>query len=437
MAAASPSREGSGGPPDEKDNQRDDLMFKMYLAHELAMGGILGDDSVKPEDEFANPDPLYNAVKQQMHDAFWGIFREEMHKDPPVLSMAFLLIADIKESLLSVMNPNSVSIRKEVEEVLDVELMKQQVEHNAMDVPKYAQFIISIMSKICAPVRDDHLAELKKETDIVKLFRGILETLDLMKLDLIKFALKSIKPEILNNKMEYERKKFNDLVEVENGILPNTEFWLKKHLNDGSSVEDVVFSALCDILNWRQEDPYPETLFVDGPRLVLLKRDFYKLCVAGSAVLLTFSCSPTEILDQSYKETLKSHAVILLNGVHNDDTLKKILPNLIDQFKNDANAKLTEKERPPLNETQSAAFSDQISQVSDPENKVRALVFTRIFEYLLNSAKTPRSAVFPAALVLFHKEIENLNSRFAYIANFNMTICRDYYYKTIEKLRSE
>ncbi|KAF6204580.1 hypothetical protein GE061_018740 [Apolygus lucorum] len=440
MAAASPSREGSGGqPPDDKETQKDDLMFKMFLAHELAMGGILSDDSKNPEEEFASSDPLYNAVKQNMHDAFWNIFQEEINKDPPQLSMAFLLIQDVKESLYAVMTPNAVSVKNEVEEVLDVELMKQQVEHHAMDVNKYAQFIISVMSKICAPVRDEQLANLKKETDLVRLFRGILETLDLMKLDLVKFALASIKPEILNNKMEYERRKFNDLVEVENGVLPNTELWLKRHLGEtAESVEDVVFKALCDLLNWRPEDPYPETLFVDGPRLVMLKRDFYRVCVSCSAVLLAFSCSPAEILtDLNYKETLKSHAAILLNGINNDETLKKIIPNLVDQFTTDANSKLAELNLPALTDAQTEAFQEQISQVADPGNKVRTLVTSRIFNYLLASAKTPRDAIFPVALILFRTEIENVNSRFKYIANFNMNICQDYYYSTISKLRSE
>uniref|UniRef100_A0A146LJJ9 T-complex protein 11-like protein 1 n=2 Tax=Lygus hesperus TaxID=30085 RepID=A0A146LJJ9_LYGHE len=439
-AASSPSRESSSGqPPDYKENQRDDLMFKMFLAHELAMGGIMSDESKNPEDELASPDPLYNAVKQNMHDAFWNIFQEEINKDPPQYSMAFLLIQDIKESLFAVMTPNAVSVKNEVEEVLDVELMKQQLENQALDVNTYVQFIISVMSKICAPVRDEQLANLKKETDLVKMFRGILETLDLMKLDMVKFALTSIKPEILNNKMEYERKKFNDLVEVENGVLPNTELWLKRHIGEtAESVEDVVFKALCDLLKWSPEDPYPETLFVDGPRLVMLKRDFYRLCISCSAVLLAFSCSPAEILaDLNYKETLKSHAVILLNGINNDDTLKKIIPNLVEQFKTDANTKLAELNLPALTDTQSEAFQDQISQVADPENKVRTLVTSRIFNYLLASAKTPKEAVFPVALILFKTEIENVNSRFKYIANFNMNICKDYYYSTISKLRSE
>lgn len=39
----------------------------------------------------------------------------------------------------------------------------------------YAKYITSVISKICAPVRDKTVAQLSKETDIVAIFRGIVE----------------------------------------------------------------------------------------------------------------------------------------------------------------------------------------------------------------------------------------------------------------------
>ncbi|BES93958.1 T-complex protein 11 [Nesidiocoris tenuis] len=445
MAAASPSRGngfGSGDSPsdEDKDNQRENLMFKMFLAHELATGGLLSDETKPPEEEFANPDPIYNAVKEQVHNAFWEQFRAEINSEPPKLDMAFQLIQDIKQNLLSVVTPNAKSIKSKIEEVLDVELMQQQLEHGALDFRKYAEFIISIMSQICASIRDELLVQLKQEEDIVQVFRGILETLNLMKLDLVKFALTSIKPEILNNQMKYEREKFNDLVRVENGVLPNTEAWLKNHIVPGSeeSVEDLVIRALGDILTWKPECPYPETLFIDAPRLVILKNSFYKLCVACSTVLLGLGCSPVELAnDWNYKESLKSHALILLNKVNNDETLCKVLPNLVEQFKTDANTRLTELGHGSLAEAQGVSFSEQIPQAADPKNKVRQLVESRILSFLIAAAKSPRTANFPMSLVLFKNEIDNLNSRFAYIANYNLNICREYYHEVIKKLSSQ
>lgn len=39
----------------------------------------------------------------------------------------------------------------------------------------YADFVISVMGKICAPVRDDQIKKLAEMTDVVAIFRGIME----------------------------------------------------------------------------------------------------------------------------------------------------------------------------------------------------------------------------------------------------------------------
>lgn len=39
----------------------------------------------------------------------------------------------------------------------------------------YAQFVISIMAKMCAPVRDEKIKQLTETTDVVETFKGILE----------------------------------------------------------------------------------------------------------------------------------------------------------------------------------------------------------------------------------------------------------------------
>ncbi len=39
----------------------------------------------------------------------------------------------------------------------------------------YADFVISVMGKICAPVRDDQIKKLAEMTDAVSVFRGIME----------------------------------------------------------------------------------------------------------------------------------------------------------------------------------------------------------------------------------------------------------------------
>lgn len=41
----------------------------------------------------------------------------------------------------------------------------------------YAQFIINVMGRICAPVRDEKIQELKQISDPVLIYRGVLEVM--------------------------------------------------------------------------------------------------------------------------------------------------------------------------------------------------------------------------------------------------------------------
>ena len=58
------------------------------------------------------------------------------------------------------------------------------------------------MSKLCAPVRDDEIAELRKIREVVPLFQGIMKTMENMKLDMANFMVQQV--ETSNNKIIYE-----------------------------------------------------------------------------------------------------------------------------------------------------------------------------------------------------------------------------------------
>ena len=53
------------------------------------------------------------------------------------------------------------------------------------------------MGKLCAPVRDEAIRKLKRETDVVSVFCGVAETLDLMKLDMANYTIQMIRPTIM------------------------------------------------------------------------------------------------------------------------------------------------------------------------------------------------------------------------------------------------
>jgi hypothetical protein len=48
------------------------------------------------------------------------------------------------------------------------------------------------MSKLCAPVRDEEIAELRQIKDVVPLFQGIMKTMEHMKLDMANFMVQQV-----------------------------------------------------------------------------------------------------------------------------------------------------------------------------------------------------------------------------------------------------
>lgn len=63
-------------------------------------------------------------------------------------------------------------MRTQIMEVLDIELIHQQANNDAVDIQGLTSFIISTMGKLCAPARDEDIKKLHESTNnIVTLFR--------------------------------------------------------------------------------------------------------------------------------------------------------------------------------------------------------------------------------------------------------------------------
>lgn len=89
----------------------------------------------------------------------------------------FLLISfscfffPLLQILLSFLAPGANRIQNQICEVLDTDLIRQQAEHNAVDIHGLANYIINTMGKLCAPIRDNDIKQLKATENIVELLR--------------------------------------------------------------------------------------------------------------------------------------------------------------------------------------------------------------------------------------------------------------------------
>ncbi|XP_013208189.1 T-complex protein 11-like protein 1 isoform X2 [Microtus ochrogaster] len=308
----------------------------MALAHEIVVNGDFRINTV----ELAEGS-LEKRVKEIVHKAFWDCLSVQLSEDPPTYDHAIKLVGEIKETLLSFLLPGHTRLRNQITEVLDLELIKQEAENGALDISKLAEFIIGMMGTLCAPARDEEVKKLKDIKEIVPLFRAIFSVLDLMKVDMANFAITSIRPHLMQQSVEYERKKFQEVLEKQPNSLDFVTQWLEEASNDlltqkykhalpagggaaGSGDAPVLTPvsvqnyAYLKLLKWDHfRRPFPETLLMDQSRFQELQLQLEQLVVLGAVLLVTFSTAAPGISGHAdFAEKLKMTVKILLMDMH-------------------------------------------------------------------------------------------------------------------------
>jgi hypothetical protein len=168
-----------------------------------------------------------------------------------------------------------------------MDLIQQQMDKNLFDYEQYALFIIDTMSKLCAPARDATLEKLSKIKEPVELFKGIMETLELLKLDMANYTIQQMRPHIQQQVVAYEQKKFKELLDTqkEAGIdgLEATKQWLVRAQNrikenntigsykyeSGPTPSSIVNEAFMEIFVWTCDHMFPETLAMDEVVIII------------------------------------------------------------------------------------------------------------------------------------------------------------------------
>lgn len=132
--------------------------------------------------------------------------------------------------MLSLLTPHHVRLRSEIEYRINEDQLTAQIAEKTIDVKavlfvchgylffQISLFILDILGRLCAPARDETIAILKKEADVVllmkyvraslHLFRGIFELLDVMKDDMANFSLTQNRAVVEEYSQKLERDQF-------------------------------------------------------------------------------------------------------------------------------------------------------------------------------------------------------------------------------------
>ncbi|XP_030070923.1 T-complex protein 11-like protein 2 isoform X2 [Microcaecilia unicolor] len=258
-------------------------LSNMILAHEIVVNEKFHLEQIDlPEKS------VESRVKEIVHKAFWDSLESELNEDPPEYEHAIKLFEEIKEILLSFLAPGANRLRNQICEVLDIDLIRQQADHSAVDICGLANYVVNTMGKLCAPVRDEDVKKLQTTGSIVQLLRDIFHVLDLMKMDMINYTIQNLRPHLQRQIVDYERTKFQEILDKTPNALSQTTEWIKESIEDilstlpspgteqssGSNLSptQVLNNGYLKLLQGDyQTKALPETLMTDETRLQELK----------------------------------------------------------------------------------------------------------------------------------------------------------------------
>ncbi|CAK6972930.1 T-complex protein 11-like protein 1 [Scomber scombrus] len=324
----------TGSPPTSSLSglmELENCVSNLSLAHEIVVNE---DFRFKPNSP--PTESLEGRVSEIVHRAFWDSLREQLNSDPPNYDHAVILLQEVKTMLQSLLLPGHVRLRSQLDEVLDMDLIQQEVDHGALDLHRLAGYVISTMASLCAPVRDPEVRALRDLRAPVELLREIFRVLGLMKTDMVNFTIQSLRPHLLQQAAQYERAKFQQILDKQPASLDNTTAWLQAAESEEASAVSsrsespgpdsrgpvsasaILIRAYMCLLHWDPQDQkYPETVLMDRARLDALGRRLEMLVLEASVLLLTKAqCGGTVFSLQGFVGKLRQSVTALLEGSH-------------------------------------------------------------------------------------------------------------------------
>lgn len=393
-----------------------------------------------------------------MKSTYWKILESQLNSSPPVYKQILALMQEIKNEIFQFLLPQHSKLKQEVDEVFDLELIKQQTEFGAVDFLHYGQYVLSVLARLCAPVRDEQIKQLSHSTDLIAVLKGIMDLIDLMKMDMANFTIKLSRPQIVQYSFEYEREKFKEFLEVQKKMnidgLENTKIWLKRNYESldpdadeeeaGSIRNRVMLAAFIELLQFdRQLQAYlPETVSLDQEKIKELQVKIHVNLIVASVILCVFATvnSLQRIPNQSkFKENIKSIVHILFTSdLALDEKVR--LENIALQLVKEIQASLKANDLPPIDDQKEKQLSSQIVELSNKENRIRCIVNRRILEFIelaLNSSPQSTNSSqlqIPTGLSILQEELLAITGEFIRFVSYNRSVFSDFYDQILDGL---
>ncbi|XP_073666321.1 T-complex protein 11 homolog [Tursiops truncatus] len=366
---------------------------------------------------------LEGRVKETMHNAFWDHLEEQLLATPPDFSCALELLKEIKEILLSLLLPRQNRLRSEIEEGLDMNLLRQEAEHGALNVPRLSKYILNMMTLLCAPIRDEAVQKLENITDPVRLLRCLLD-------HTTKWLTRAAAD------LSTPPPSCPDSPDSSSVVCPSPSE--AANSPEPLNPKMVLSQGFLNLLLWDPEDEeFPETLLMDRAQLQELGAQLRQLTILASVLLVASSFSGS----------------VLFGSPQLVDKLKRITKALMEELKSrpEEEAMLTVSEQvsqeihqslqnmglAALSSDNTASLMGELQNITKKENCVHSVIGQRIHLFLKCCLVlgVQRSLLdLPGGLTLLEAELAELGQKFVNLTHHNQQVFGPFYMEILKTL---
>uniref|UniRef100_A0A8C5JXP0 T-complex 11 family, X-linked 2 n=1 Tax=Jaculus jaculus TaxID=51337 RepID=A0A8C5JXP0_JACJA len=396
---------------------------------------------------------------EQMCEAFWDHLKEQLSNTPPDFSCVLELLINIKHILITLLLPRQTGLRNEIEETLNMDLLKQETEHGTLDFPLLSTNILHVMALLCVPFRDEAVQNLESIKDPVELLRGIFQVLILMKRDMANYTIRNVQPYLQEHSFQDERDEFQKLLNKQPNLLKRTTKWITRAATDlitrmrasnapstslsmalsfpvtevnpePPSLTMVLYQGYLNlVLRDHGNEEFPETLMMDRARLQIMKAKLYDLTILASVLLVAKSFSYGVLFSSpKFVEKLKCITMALTEDFIIEP--EEVMRRVSEQVSEEIHQGLKDKGLKALSRKNRASLVGQLQNIAKKENDVRIIIEQRIHlflkrclvrgmqESLINSA---------GGLLFIEAELAELGWKFVNLMHHNQDVFSPYY----------
>jgi hypothetical protein len=214
----------------------------------------------------------------------------------------------IRDRLQHIVKPNS-TMYNFIGEMLDTEVAGRQFRAGSFSYEKFFSSMGSLLSKLCAPVRDDEVKDLVENKlnrgPIVDRFEALIAFIDVMLYDYANYMLQVAAPNLAQHASSYEAKKFAEDIESSAVTLTRAEaawrearskVYAEASRRDPEGINHPRSRPTADKIYWQMlvdqftqpspsADTLPEPLALDEKRRIRLGSQTLRIIGAGAILL--------------------------------------------------------------------------------------------------------------------------------------------------------